>query len=314
MSRISFDPSFSETPPRCLDKSTARITVMGDNRCGKTSLVLRWLRGTYRPVEHGAFFEDIYHRTLLFHQFMQKHLEREGNGAGAVGSADLDELQRYAAVDVQVLDCESGDADYDNVEVRTAQIKQSDGFIVCFDPHSGDPFEDVFPYIHRIREILGDAVIVVCSTKSDLNPEAEYKLEAIDEQLQSCGLSVAEDFVEVSAKTGTNVEKLFCKVLGKISQHKQLARSSYMSGHSSGREAVGSPMIGSVASSETFLTPPVSLKPPESIKPPASVSPPEEPKQEPITKVKPPRAVIRNKDLQLKPAKKSPRSTCCIIC
>ncbi|CCD24498.1 uncharacterized protein NDAI_0D01840 [Naumovozyma dairenensis CBS 421] len=50
--------------PRCTDLHTARITVMGDNHCGKTSLIFRWLTNAFQQIEDGTYQEDIYHKTL----------------------------------------------------------------------------------------------------------------------------------------------------------------------------------------------------------------------------------------------------------
>lgn len=210
---------------------------MGDAQSGKTSLILRWLRGSFQPIERGTFMEDIYHRTIIYQQLLNKEMEGRsgiGNGNGNdnrdTAEADADDekdLKRFSALDVQFLDSESMGMTYDNSGIRTAQIKQSDAFILCFDPTNRETFEDLDSYYHRIQEIMDDAVIIICSTKCDMYMEAEVKPEEVSELLTKLDLSMEDDFIEVSAKTGINTTTLLCKVLRKISQHKKIARRAY---------------------------------------------------------------------------------------
>lgn len=111
---------------------------------------------------------------------------------------------------------------------------QSDAFIVCFDPQNSESLESLVGYVHRIRDTLGDAVLVVCATKGGL--VSGSSMDVVDEQLRTMGLFVDEDYIEVSAKTGAKVNQLFCKALTKMLQQKEIARSGYVSMQSGDHE------------------------------------------------------------------------------
>lgn len=195
---------------------------MGDVRVGKTSLILRWLRGVFEVIESGEYSEDLYHKTLLMQELLKKFNMEED-----YFDDDGDYLKKFSALDVQILDCNYVDMAYDSVELMTAQIKQCDAFILCFEPTSRESFENLNGLFHRIEENAQDPVITICSTKSDLYLDAEIKLDEVAERLEALGYSMEDDYEEVSAKTGANVDLLFCTVLQKIAKCKKEARLLY---------------------------------------------------------------------------------------
>lgn len=223
MSRISFDPNLKEWPLRCFDRSCARICVMGDIGVGKTSLILRWLRGVFEHFEQGAYSEDLYHRSLLMHELHKKNGMEEDD---FIDEGD-DDLKKYSALDVQILDCDYVDMTYDSVELVTAQIKQCDAFVLCFEPTSRESFENLNGLFHKIVENAENPSITICLTKSDLYLDSEIKIDEVAERLGALGYSMDDDYEEVSAKTGENVDQLFYSVLRKISRYKKQARMAY---------------------------------------------------------------------------------------
>lgn len=235
MSIALYDLSTNISLPRCYDLATARITVMGDSECGKTSLILRWLRHTFQPIEKGLFMEDIYHKSVYYQQLLErikhesclasevKECSKDGT---CINAADDSLVKKSSILDIQFLDSEASETTY-WTELRTAQISQSDAFILCFDPTNKESFESIKSYYGHIEETLHDdtidPVIVICSTKCDLF-DREVTTEEISDTISKLGLSVKNDYFEVSAKSGTNTAELLCSTLKKIALHKERER------------------------------------------------------------------------------------------
>lgn len=239
MSTVLYDLNTNIALPRCYDLTTARITVMGDSECGKTSLILRWLRNAFQPIEKGSFMEDIYHKSVNYQLLLErkKHedcLGYQGNefykDSKSVKAADDLLVKKSSTLDIQFLDSEASGTTY-CTELREAQIKQSDAFILCFDPTNKESFDTMKSYYRCIEETLDydtiGPVVAICSTKSDLFVDREVTNEEINDLMNKLGLSIKDDYFEVSAKSGTNTAELLRTTLRKIDLHKERERDEF---------------------------------------------------------------------------------------
>lgn len=206
--------------PRCFD-NTIRIMVMGDNRSGKTSFILRCINGAYRDIESGLYLEDIYRRPLNLPLLLSDNrFSRDLNVKKFLNSNIYD--KKSLPKEVQFLDASPFEiADFS--ELRNRQIIQSDAFILCFDPTSLESFLNLRTYQRRIEKVRGidDRVpIMIVSTKSDLMLERKVSSEDILEMLSRIELSYDDDFLEISSKHNTNIKKLFVNTLIKVEKYK----------------------------------------------------------------------------------------------
>lgn len=255
----------------CYDLNRSRITIMGDNQSGKTSLIFRWLKNMYQIIEDGAYQEDIYHKNVNFHNLLDdliresperrddklmEHLLKNDDGFlikdtdlrdyflkinKRISESDLPEevqhvkrhhryefekkkllMKRCATLDVEILDSQAIEtADFS--ELTSAQIKQSDAFILCFDCTNRDSFNDLRTYQRRIERARGidDKVpVIICCTKVDVMSERKVDLEDVQDFINKAGLSMANDYFEVSSKHDINTQALLNNTLLKIESYK----------------------------------------------------------------------------------------------
>ncbi|CCK70936.1 uncharacterized protein KNAG_0F02740 [Huiozyma naganishii CBS 8797] len=217
MSTLLYDIPSNPTP-RCMDQGTVRITVMGDERSGKTSLVLRCITDSYHEVATGAYMEDIYHKPVNLNT-LAKDIGYEGQG--------LNNRIPRNMMDVYMLDCSAFEiADFS--DIRNEQIIQSDAFIICFDPTDRATFSNLRTYQRRIERVRGidDAVpIFVVATKVDLQADMKIQREEIHEMLNRFELSYDDDYFEVSSKLNLDVKQLLWQTLMKIEDYRRDQRS-----------------------------------------------------------------------------------------
>uniref|UniRef100_A0A7E4V3S8 GTP-binding protein n=1 Tax=Panagrellus redivivus TaxID=6233 RepID=A0A7E4V3S8_PANRE len=162
------------------------LIVMGGEKVGKTALVSQFLWDT---------FVDEYHATVEEFNWIEYE-----TGVGG------DSLM------LQVIDT-AGSRDF--IAMRALYTKQGDAFMVVFawdDPLS---FDEAKRIIAEIRENnTKNAPIMLIANKSDLTiiDEKGVKEEDISDFVMETGLK----YVNVSAKDGTRVNKLFGDVIGSL--------------------------------------------------------------------------------------------------
>ncbi|KAL3235177.1 hypothetical protein RNJ44_02965 [Nakaseomyces bracarensis] len=223
--------------PRCLDP-TARITVMGEHGSGKTSLIIRWLKDRFEPLEQGLY--DIY--TLQVSKSTIQNFDDPDNEK-SLAASETDELLHQnnselaplvmnransygnrTTVNAQILDTspiEIGEFS----ELRSIQIEQSDAFILCFDCTTPTALDDLRLYKRTIDAVKSDPLILICCTKTDLSTERLYGIDEITDLLNKLDIPPSRYF-EVSAKHGTNTDQLICRTLAQIEREKLGQRNS----------------------------------------------------------------------------------------
>ncbi|CAI4499726.1 BGN_3a_G0023360.mRNA.1.CDS.1 [Saccharomyces cerevisiae] len=210
--RLSYGASLASIP-RCFDLKSSKITVMGDDHYGKTSLVRSWLGSSFQISDANRYrVSDLYHKTIQFDTFVKyyrtfgvkgqlpNYVDLKAKNSGTIYkscgnfleerliNANKLTAQRRTSIDVQVFDTNRMDVSYLS-ELTTLQIKQSDAIILCFDSTNDSSFASLEFYICIIHHswVSGQAIL---------------------------------DYFETSSKFNVNVEDLFLAVLLKIEKSK----------------------------------------------------------------------------------------------
>ena len=158
----------------CMSLVQKKICLLGDFAVGKTSLVRRYVDGSFSDKYLSTIGVKI-SRKLLTKQSYQLNLIIWDLAGGEEFSGQDKNYLRGAA-----------------------------GAILVCDLTRTETFPILSAYARQLIEINPEAVMVVAANKADLmsNPSADLsELEAISQE-------IASQFVVTSAKTGENVEKI----------------------------------------------------------------------------------------------------------
>ena len=165
---------------RCFDLKSSKISVIGDDHSGKTSLVRSWLNNSFQITDSNNYrVSDLYHKTIQFDSLIKycRTLEIKSQLPN-IFECDIDEsvmkganktvqnrsglLKEYLTnaitcdnkpiagrpmnIDVQIFDTNRMEVSYHS-ELTTIQIKQSDAVILCFDSTNASSFASLESYI-----------------------------------------------------------------------------------------------------------------------------------------------------------------------
>lgn len=246
--RLSYGASLASIP-RCFDLKSSKITVMGDDHSGKTSLVRSWLGSSFQISDANRYrVSDLYHKTIQFDTLVKYYrtfgvkgqlpncADLKAKNSGTIYescgnfleerliNANKSTAQRRTSIDVQVFDTNQMEVSYLS-ELTTLQIKQSDAIILCFDSTNDSSFASLESYIciiHHVRlKCELDIPIIIACTKCDLDSERTITHEKVLTFIQELGFSPGNlDYFETSSKFNVNVEDLFLAVLLKIEKSK----------------------------------------------------------------------------------------------
>ena len=160
-----------------------KITVMGPNCVGKTPLIIQYVQGYYID-EWDPTVEDSYRTT--------KNINGTTFFLNIFDTCDQDE---YPAMTDQY-------------------IRFSEGFVVVYSITQNYSFLDVETLIERIHRVKDDesVPIVLVGNKCDLEDERQVSTEEAQCVADKFGIP----FLEVSAKTNHNVDKMFETIVSEI--------------------------------------------------------------------------------------------------
>ncbi|KAJ7359750.1 ras protein [Mycena albidolilacea] len=182
------------------------IAVLGPGGVGKTALVVQFTLNcfvdTYDPT-----IEDGYRKQFI-----------------------VDNRMCF----VEVIDT-AGQEEY--AELRNQWVREAQGFILIYTITSRWTFEKVGVFHESVRSIKkGPPIFVLVGNKAD----AEYNREVLKEEGVALAQQFGCEFIEVSAKTGQNVERAFASVLRALRQTRNrepgLVHASRLGGRPGERE------------------------------------------------------------------------------
>lgn len=224
MSRILYElqGNNGSITPRYLDKTHARITVMGDSLSGKTSFIIRCISDSFTEIERGTYMEDIYHTKINMLNLAQDINIRYETSDNDKEKKNKKKKNIVHPIELQMLDtAEFEIADFS--DIRNEQILQSDAFIICFDLTNIESFLNLRTYQRRIERVRGmddNVPIMIVGTKSDLLMERCVDLNDIIQTLQRFEIDYENNYMEISSQLNINIKSLLFNTLVKVKDYK----------------------------------------------------------------------------------------------
>ena len=165
----------------------AKLVLLGNSGVGKTSLVLRYVQGTYAPDQ----------TSTIGASFMTKRMF-------------LDDWK----VKLQIWDT----AGQERFRSMTPMYyRGANGAILMYDITKPDSFDAVKDWVRELNANTDDIVIAICGNKKDLENKRAVPFEKADEFAKS----IEATCFETSAKDDQGVENLFFDVTSRmVNAHK----------------------------------------------------------------------------------------------
>ncbi|KAG8346745.1 ADP ribosylation factor family Ras of Complex Roc domain [Trypanosoma vivax] len=156
-----------------------KVVLLGDQSVGKTSIITRFINGTFEESYHATIGIDFFSKTLLLDGVtVRLHVW------------DTAGQERFRAL-------------------IPGYIRDSAATLVVYDVASRLSFLNTFKWVDDVRALRGnETIIVLVGNKSDEHERREVTAEEAQEKADEYGIM----FTEVSAMLGTGVGALFKKV------------------------------------------------------------------------------------------------------
>ncbi len=174
-----------------IEKTKAKICMLGDATVGKTSLVNRFAFDEFNKNADPDFGEIVTQKKMLI-PFIERGMDVE--------------------MDAEIYDV-IGKLDFKNL-VKDAYFFNADGFLAVCDTSNEDSLDGLFDWIDEGRRIAGNIPVHVLINKSDLKKKKiirDYNLTKLCEDCDSL-------YNYTSAKSGKNVEKGFTQLIEMIAR------------------------------------------------------------------------------------------------
>uniref|UniRef100_A0A6B2G913 Ras-related protein Rap-1b (Trinotate prediction) n=1 Tax=Myxobolus squamalis TaxID=59785 RepID=A0A6B2G913_MYXSQ len=168
-----------------------KLVVIGSGGVGKSCITIQYFQNTF-VTEYEPTIEDSYRKKIT-----------------------VDGKDRM----LEVLDT-AGTEQF--TAMRTAYIKNGNGFIVVYSIISSQSFKDIdamIELIYSTKEYRTVPIIIV-GNKCDLESERDVSKQEAETYARSKNLS----YLEASAKTRINIDKIFTDLVRKISDEKKGAK------------------------------------------------------------------------------------------
>jgi len=160
-----------------------KICLLGEANVGKTSLVYRFIEKKFRGN----------YKSTLGVNLLKKDLSLKEFGEVSAQIWDLGGQESFRAL-------------------RKLYLEGANGALVIFDCTKRSSYEKLEDWILDFKEARGDQPLLLLGNKSDLTNAIKIQ--------ESEGVELAKrfnmEFMSTSAKTGSNVETAFLKIINKI--------------------------------------------------------------------------------------------------
>eukprot|EP00731_Ephydatia_muelleri_P021383 Em0013g1110a len=160
-----------------------KVVMLGQQACGKTSLVERYMKGTFRGGD--------YHSTIGA-AFVTTKIDVGGKQV-IMGIWDTAGTERYESMT--------------RIYYRGASVA-----VVCFDLSEIKSFDRAKHWVDELRNCEENCKIYLCGTKLDLVKGDTWTHENIRHLANAYAIELNAIFVETSAATGENVASLFRQI------------------------------------------------------------------------------------------------------
>ncbi|KAF2878283.1 P-loop containing nucleoside triphosphate hydrolase protein [Massariosphaeria phaeospora] len=211
----------------------AKIVSLGDSGCGKSSLTVRLCEGRFSPhhdvtigVEFGSRIVPVGPPASL-----ELSINNPSKSASAQTPASASKQPPQKHMKLSLWDT-AGQETYKSI--TRSYFRGASGALLVFDISRRNTFLSVTSWLHDLRQIAEEGIIVVLvGNKSDLAPASTVS----DDQKESNKRSVTKEeaelwckengvmqYVETSAKSGEGVERAFLEVAERIYQNIEAGR------------------------------------------------------------------------------------------
>ena len=163
--------------------SLHKVTVVGSGGVGKSALVLQFMSAEFME-DYEPTIGDSYHKMVV--------LDGEG-------------------VQVIILDT-AGQEDY--ADIRDCDIRSGEGFLCVFSITERDSFQATQEFREQILRVNNDDTITFILVGNKCDVSAKRQVLQSDAQKRAESWNVP--YVETSAKTGENVDKVFFDLIREI--------------------------------------------------------------------------------------------------
>ncbi|MEE9223233.1 MAG: Rab family GTPase [Thermoplasmata archaeon] len=174
-----------------IEKTKAKICMIGDPTVGKTSLVNRFAYDEFNKNTDPEFGEVVTQKKMLI-PFIERGMDVE--------------------LDAEIYDV-IGKLDFKNL-VKDAYFFNADGFLAVCDTSNENSLDGLYDWIDEGRRIAGNIPVHVLLNKTDLKKKKiirDYNLTKLCEDCDSL-------YNYTSAKSGKNVEKGFTQLIEMIAR------------------------------------------------------------------------------------------------
>ncbi|OHS93328.1 Ras-related protein Rab-22A [Tritrichomonas foetus] len=161
-----------------------KIVMLGDSGVGKTSLVTRWIRNSYRPDQAPTIGAAYQQNTVEIRG--EQHKIQVWDTAGE---------EKYRAM-------------------APIYSQGAFGALVVFDLTRKQSMHNVVDWI-KCLELNGDIPVVVAGNKSDLDSEREVTMEEAIQFVNDIGYT----YFETSANNGSGVDEAFIELISQAIDH-----------------------------------------------------------------------------------------------
>lgn len=181
-----------------------KFAMLGVYGVGKTSLATQFATESFFDVNYAQNIEDSFRKQIL-----------------------VDEILCL----VETLDCEDGE---EYLGLRDAYIRNSHGFVFVYSITSRASFEKIEHFYNSVLRLKGEHPVgIIVGNKRDKSNQRVVAIEEGEELAARLGC----EFVETSAKTADNVDRLFpnlVRVIRHLSGHESPESSDPSQSHRSG--------------------------------------------------------------------------------
>ncbi|KAF2688700.1 ras-domain-containing protein [Lentithecium fluviatile CBS 122367] len=206
----------------------AKIVSLGDSGCGKSSLTVRLCEGRFSP----------HHDVTIGVEFGSRIVPVGPPASLALGinnpskadpptSPSKQQQQPQKHMKLSLWDT-AGQETYKSI--TRSYFRGASGALLVFDISRKNTFLSVTSWLHDLRQIAEEGIIVVlvgnksdlasASTVSDQDQDAENKRQVSKEEAEAwCKANGVMEYVETSAKSGEGVERAFLEVAERIYQN-----------------------------------------------------------------------------------------------
>ncbi|CAF0847353.1 unnamed protein product [Adineta ricciae] len=172
-----------------------RLIMVGSGGVGKSALTLQYMYDEF-VVDYEPTKADSYRKAVML---------------------DGEEVQ------IDILDT-AGQENY--AAIRDTYIRSGEGFLLVFDVTDGESFSDLnelYEQILRVKNGGTNIPAILVGNKIDLAERRKVTLEEAEQKARSWSIR----YIETSAKTKHNVDKVFCELMRIVRPFKNPVRETH---------------------------------------------------------------------------------------